>query len=1021
MKKIYVILICILLCSNIHPQISERPLSVLSPNATSINAYGDIPVSLYTGTPNIDILLFEEKVKEFNLPISLNYHATGVRPDQRAGWTGLGWTLNAGGVISRTVNDMPDEYHNPNYYLGDKSGYIHGYSETPGGPPLILHGAGNGITRYGLRQLAQSNRSLKDTEPDEFTFSFGKYSGKFYPTGRENYRIQCPYPVTVTFNWGLDAGFDIPFDKQGTRAQSYGYSKCLRGFTIMTEDGTKYIFGEDINAIDFSIDFFGQAMGDWTATSWYLTKIILPSKHEINFKYERGDFINQMYIAVYHDLGSKTESSGGIFNPQPGCSSSSFFPVESSYQGNLISPAYLKEIATDNNTITFDRSLSNEMNYSQSIYSYQYGEWSRSSSGYPFLPILQSNNVDYPNCLSNLKWYKLDKITVKEKSSNSQLKSISFSYNNMSTQRLVLNEIRESDKGSHKFYYDNIASLPPYLANKTDHWGFFNNTYASLDYNNYYSYRNPNASVAKYGTLNKIEYPTGGFTEFIFEPHYYRKQLKLKRWEGVDELTSNQLAGGLRIKQIKNCPTPSGPAQLVKEYFYVSDYIQNPASPVKSSGVLGGQVQYYFTDYTVYAFNDRDVRRKMSMFSSISVLPSCHNTLGSHIGYTEVIEKNADNSFTRHQFSNFDNGYLDEKAIEVIQESRTPYEPYGSKAMERGLLLLKEDYNLSLKKIRSKAIIYEKDDHYQRVVNMLKARYRNVCPGTAVSYDEGAFWQIWTYLMLPKTETETFYDPLNGSALQSIITNYTNIGYTFDVGLYPIPPTNLVKNIKTTDSEGRTSQADFRYCYNYSGVAVTDPVIRDMQRLGMQPLLEKKVTKNGTPIIETNVYGRIGDVFYPKQTKIKNGDRDERILISHEVSDIYGNPVYTLEKGEIKKVTIWGYKGQFIIAEILNSSYDQVKTALGIAPESLSSETTPNFTIIEGLRDNPTLKNAHITTYKYRPSVGVTEMKNSTGFSTYYNYDSSGRLKESYIYEKNASGADEKKVVQSYDYHYQNQ
>ena len=114
-------------------------------------------------------------------------------------------------------------------------------------------------------------------------------------------------------------------------------------------------------------------------------------------------------------------------------------------------------------------------------------------------------------------------------------------------------------------------------------------------------------------------------------------------------------------------------------------------------------------------------------------------------------------------------------------------------------------------------------------------------------------------------------------------------------------------------------------------------------------------------------------------------------------------------------------KGQFIIAEILNSSYDQVKTALGIAPESLSSETTPNFTIIEGLRDNPTLKNAHITTYKYRPSVGVTEMKNSTGFSTYYNYDSSGRLKESYIYEKNASGADEKKVVQSYDYHYQNQ
>jgi YD repeat-containing protein len=1013
MRKIYVIIICIFFCSTIQSQISERPLSVLSPNATSINTYGDIPVSLYTGTPNIDILLFEEKIKEFNLPISLQYHAAGVRPDQRAGWTGLGWTLNTGGVISRTVNDMPDEYHNPNYHMGDKAGYLHAYQDKP----LILHGDGHLISRYGLRDLAQSNRSLKDTEPDEFTFSFGKYRGKFYPIGRERYRIQCPYPVTVTFDWGLDAGFDIPFNKQGTRAQSYGYSKCLRGFTIMTEDGTKYVFGEDINAIDFSIDFFGQAMSDWTATSWYLTKIILPSKHEINFKYERGDFINQMYIAVHHDLGSKTESSGGIFNPQPGCSSSNFSSVEASYQGNLISPVYLKEIATDNNTITFDRSLSNEMNYSQSIYSYQYGEWSRASSGYPFLPILQSNNVGYPNCLSNLKWYKLDKITVKEKSSNLQLKSISFSYNNQSAQRLVLNEVRESDKGSHKFYYDNIASLPPYLANKTDHWGFFNNTYASLDYNNYYSYRNPNASVAKYGTLNKIEYPTGGYTEFIFEPHYYRKQLKLKRWEGVDELTSNQLAGGLRIKQIKNSSTPSGPAQLVKEYFYVSDYIQNPTNPGKSSGVLGGQVQYYFTDYTVYAFNDRDVRRKMSMFSSISVLPSCHNTLGSHIGYTEVIEKNADNSFTRHQFSNFDNGYLDEKAIEVIQESRTPYEPYGSKAMERGLLLFKEDYNSNIKKIRSKAIVYEKDNHYQRVVNMIKARYRNVCPGTAVSYDEGAFWQIWTYLMLPKTETETFYDPLNGSALQAITTNYTNIGYNYDTALYPFPPTNLVKNIKMTNSDGYVSQVSFKYCYNYSTVAVTDPVIREMQRLGMQPLLEKTTTKRGKNIIESTVYGKTGSVFYPKQVKVIYVDGQERTLFSHEIADSFGNPVYTVVDGAPDKITLWGYNGQFIIAEIDNATYDQVRSALGVAPESLSSAGVPNFTLIEHLRDNPVLQNARITTYKYRPSVGIIEAKIPSGIITYYDYDSFGRLKETYIRDSNGT----KQVIQKYDYHYQNQ
>jgi hypothetical protein len=1013
MKKIYVILICILLCNNIHSQISERPLSVLSPNAASINAYGDIPVSLYTGTPNINILLFEEKIKEFKLPISLQYHATGVRPDQRAGWTGLGWTLNAGGVITRTVNDMPDEYHNPNYKMGDKAGYMHCYLEN-GDRRNEVHDAGSGITRNGLRQVARSDESLKDTEPDEFTFNFGKYSGKFYLIGRERYRIQCPYPVTVTFNWGLNAGFEIPFDKQGTRALDYGYSRCLRGFTLMTEDGTKYVFGEDINAIDFSIDFFDQVKDEWTATSWYLTKIILPSKHEINLKYERGEFINQMYIAVHHDLGSKTESGGGLFNPQPGCSSWSVTSVDASYQGTLISPAYLKEITTDNNIISFSRSISNEMNYSQDIYRYQYGEWSMSR--YPFLPILQQNGIGYPTCLGNLKWYKLDKITVTEKADNSQLKSISFSYNNQSTQRLVLNEIKESDKGSHKFYYDNIASLPPYLANKSDHWGFFNNTYASLDHDNYYNYRNPNASVAKYGTLNKIEYPTGGYTEFIFEPHYYRKQLKFKRWEGVDELSSNQLAGGLRIKQIKNSPTPSGPSQLVKEYFYVSDYIQNPANPGKSSGVLGGQVQYYFTDYTVYAFNDRDIRRKMSVFSSISVLPSCHNTLGSHIGYTEVIEKNADNSFIRHLFSNFDNGYLDEKAEEVIQESRTPYEPYSSKAMERGLLLLREDYNSGRQKLRSKTITYERDDHHRRVVNMIKARNRNVCSGTAVSYDEGAFWRLWTYLMLPKTETETFYDPQSGSALQAVKMDYTNIDATYDFGLSPVPPTNLVKTTKTTNSNGVISLVSFKYPYSHYSFVAEQPVITEMRQLGMQPLMEKIITKGGKDIVESTIYAKIGDIFYPKQVRIRYVNGEDKTLFNHEIADSYGNPVYTVVNENINRVTLWGYKGQFVIAEIDNATYDQVKSALGVTPESLSSSITPNFSLIEGLRDKPALKDAHVTTYKYRPSVGVTEIKNSQSITTCYEYDSFNRLKRTYIKE----GTTEKNI-RTYDYHYQNQ
>ena len=113
---------------NVYPQLPSAPLTALTPNAASLGLYGDIPVSLFTGTPNISIPLYNIEVKDFVLPVSLSYHAAGIRPDQRASWTGLGWTLNVGGVITRNVNDMPDDYNNSNYYIGGNSGYYYNYN-----------------------------------------------------------------------------------------------------------------------------------------------------------------------------------------------------------------------------------------------------------------------------------------------------------------------------------------------------------------------------------------------------------------------------------------------------------------------------------------------------------------------------------------------------------------------------------------------------------------------------------------------------------------------------------------------------------------------------------------------------------------------------------------------------------------------------------------------------------------------------------------------------------------------------
>src|SRR5882724_12246390 len=79
-----------------------------SPNAASLGKYGEVPVSLSTGVPNINIPLYEVKTGNISLPISIDYHAGGIKVEERASWVGLGWSLNAGGVITRVCRGTPD-------------------------------------------------------------------------------------------------------------------------------------------------------------------------------------------------------------------------------------------------------------------------------------------------------------------------------------------------------------------------------------------------------------------------------------------------------------------------------------------------------------------------------------------------------------------------------------------------------------------------------------------------------------------------------------------------------------------------------------------------------------------------------------------------------------------------------------------------------------------------------------------------------------------------------------------------
>ncbi|RQO69373.1 hypothetical protein DBR43_14905, partial [Pedobacter sp. KBW06] len=88
-----------------------------SPNSAALAKYVDFPVNVYNGIPEISLPLGSIGSKGLVVPISLSYHAGGTKPAELGSWVGLGWTLNAGGVITRTVRGLPDE-RNDGLFIG---------------------------------------------------------------------------------------------------------------------------------------------------------------------------------------------------------------------------------------------------------------------------------------------------------------------------------------------------------------------------------------------------------------------------------------------------------------------------------------------------------------------------------------------------------------------------------------------------------------------------------------------------------------------------------------------------------------------------------------------------------------------------------------------------------------------------------------------------------------------------------------------------------------------------------------
>lgn len=1012
MKRIILLILCAL-CAITEGLRAQSPLpSMPSPTASNLGLYGEVPVSEFTGTPNISISLYELKTKSFTVPVALSYHASGIRPELHPGPTGLGWTLLSGGAITREVRGLPDENDCKGLmgtvgygYLLNKNGWLARSDWKPSS---------------GLTSEERYNRYFSpfryDLEADEFSFNFFGISGKFYFDQKGSIRVQSDRPLTVSFvpNNYLEM-WELDFDDKGVSRH-----RSFREFVITDEWGNRYYFGgKDAVEISDPISYGPEGVStkdNMSVTSWFITKAESADGLDvISFEYERGPFISQLY--KWNDNHAYT-GADGFGNPSQIWSSMSGYELN----GSFMSPVYLRTIRSNNGTVlSLFYSESTELKYPDKEYrsifernglhpAYDPYPWLSRISQIPRLTaMVPPAPVGPANPLNNIRWLKCDVIAIQQESA-SQIKTVEFHYNNNASERLFLDSLtikgetqgKDDPHGSpvpsygYSFKYKNRNLLRPYLENITDHWGFDNGKRYGTSFTP--SLREPNVEYAQNGILSSIHYPTGGATTFEYESHDYAKVVDNKDRTIVS--SAKGVAGGVRIWKITSDDGQGG--GFTKEYFYRT----SPTATV-SSGVLNATPIY---QSSIDITDDGGQRHQMYSLRNTPVVPLTQWNDGISIAYTDVCVKQSakedDNGYIHYTFTNHDNGHADE-VLAGGQYNRAPYpkNPANSRSFERGKLMKEQQYNAAGKPV------YKKETTWSRYGSQGEDNVRSIfvqIDGITFTCSSLACYLNYVYKFLPAKQVETVFDTNGGSPVSK------TTAYTYNAQM-------LLSAEETTTSSGIR-----KTMYKYpSDFATTEPYKTMVAKHILSPIVEKSLYQDNVFLQKDLTRYKKWNTRYEEEVSTffaseliqtqASGQTAPDTRIQYLSYDTYGNPVAVLKDGTENIVYLWSYGGQYLVAEIRNATLKEVNAVLdsvfGVTSvNELSTLVTPNGTALKNGNLQRALPKSQVTTYTYKPLMGVISSTDPAGLTTTYEYDTFGRLAKI----KDPDGH----AIESYKYNY---
>ncbi|UII31994.1 hypothetical protein LVD17_27275 [Fulvivirga ulvae] len=252
-----------------------------------------VDVDPFTGSAVINIPLLTAQDGRLSHLVSISYVGNGIPVEAPSGRLGVGWSLNAGGEIRRTLRGLPDDMV-PKDAEDSRAGWLYD---------------GNYSIIGNFDPSADTNYATCSDEVDDYNYlsQLGTYgNGDLRDTEPDIFHISCP---GIQASFLFDNNGDIRFIGHNNFKVSYvrDENKNIVSFTIVDESGSRYYFENPTSAYKgwghievpvpllFKDEYYRFKGYVHFNETWYLSKIISAYGEQISFEYSNPPLLQSWY------------------------------------------------------------------------------------------------------------------------------------------------------------------------------------------------------------------------------------------------------------------------------------------------------------------------------------------------------------------------------------------------------------------------------------------------------------------------------------------------------------------------------------------------------------------------------------------------------------------------------------------------------------------------------------------------------------------------------------------------------